>query len=255
MDAWSPNQYDRFKLERRRPFDDLLALVVPHPDMRVIDLGSGTGELTRALHERLGSRETTGLERSAAMRARSDAFAAAGLHFVAGDISEFRADSEYDLVFSNAALHWVGDHPALFARLAQALNPRGQLAVQMPANFDHPSHTVAAGVAREEPFRQALDGFAVDQPVDSVERYAELLYGLGLPTQHVRLQVYGHPLSTGAEVIEWVRGTLLTAYQERLSQALFERFVERYRSELAKHVALDAPYFFAFKRILLWARR
>src|SRR5216117_2935146 len=116
-DAWDPAQYERFRDERARPFLDLLALVRPRPGMRVVDLGCGTGELTARLH---------------------DEVAAGGLRFEASDIAAFAAHAAWDLVFSNAALHWVDDHPALFARLTAALRPGGQLAVQMPANFDHP---------------------------------------------------------------------------------------------------------------------
>jgi trans-aconitate 2-methyltransferase len=255
MDAWNPSQYDRFKAQRRRPFDDLLALVLPRPNMRVVDLGSGTGELTRVLHERLGAKDTLGLERSAAMAQRSSTFLTRGLRFQLGDIEEFRSQGEFDLVFSNAALHWLGDHPGLFEHLSHALAPLGQLAIQMPANFDHPSHTVAASVAREAPFRGALDGFVVEHPLLAPERYAELLHRLGFESQVVRLQVYGDTLSSGADVVEWVRGSLLTAYQQRLNEGQFAEFVERYRSELATHIDFEQPYFFAFKRLLLWATR
>jgi trans-aconitate 2-methyltransferase len=255
MDAWNPSQYERFKQERRQPFDDLLASVQARPKMRVVDLGSGTGELTRALHDRLRGANTVGLERSPAMLQASQRFAAHGLSFERADIAEFRADGTYDLVFSNAALQWVSDHPGLFAHLTHALAPTGQLAVQMPANSDHPSQTVAAALAREAPFADALGNFVQESPVLAPERYAELLYRLGFEKQHVRLQVYGHTLASGADVVEWVRGTSLLPYQERLNAPLFEAFLERYRSELSVHVDFDQPYFFAFKRILIWATR
>ena len=145
--TWNPEQYNRFRAERQQPFYDLLALVRPRPRMRVVDLGCGTGELTRIVHETLGAGETLGLDSSETMLADSDAHALAGLRFARVDIAEFAAAAAYDLVFSNAALHWLPDHPALFARLTAALASEGQLAVQMPFNFDHPSHTVAAAVA------------------------------------------------------------------------------------------------------------
>ena len=54
----------------------------------------------------------------------------------------------FDVVFSNAALHWVEDHAALLAKLAaDAPTPGGQLAVQMPNNEDHASHATAGEVA------------------------------------------------------------------------------------------------------------
>src|SRR6185369_15051304 len=104
---WDPGQYERFKNERSRPFFDLLALVQPAPGGRAIDLGCGTGELTRALHVRLQARETIGLDSSAEMLERSAAFAGGGLAFRQGDIAAFADRDAWDVVYSNAALHWI----------------------------------------------------------------------------------------------------------------------------------------------------
>src|SRR5690242_13183155 len=113
---WDPGQYERFKNERSRPFFDLLALVQPAPGGQAVDLGCGTGELTRELHRHLAASDTLGLDSSAEMLTRSAAFAGEGLTFQRGDIAAFADDTRWDVVFSNAALHWIPDHPALFAR-------------------------------------------------------------------------------------------------------------------------------------------
>jgi len=252
---WKPDQYNRFRAERMQPLLDLVALVRPRPGMRVVDLGCGTGETTRLVHERLAAGDTLGLDSSETMLAASAAHAMPGLRFARGDIADFDADGAYDLVFSNAALHWLPDHPALFTRLARALAPDGQLAVQMPYNFEHPSHTVAAAIAREAPFATALGGFAVEHPVATPEAYAVLLHRLGFREQHVRLQVYGHILPARDDVIEWVKGTLLTAYERRLSAERFAEFMERYRERLLPALDPARPYFYPFKRLLLWAAR
>lgn len=253
-DAWNPEQYGRFHAERTQPFLDLLALVHPRPGMRVVDLGCGTGELTRRLHLHVEARETLGVDRSGAMLEKSAAFVAEGLRFEAGDIAAFRAHGEYDLVFSNAALQWVPDHEALFARLAEALAPEGQLAVQVPANFDEATHVVASRIAAEPPFAAAL-GTPPPEPVLAPDAYARLLWRLGFRAQHVRLQVYGHVLGGREDVVEWVKGTRLTAYAERLEPALYEAFLARYRERLLPQLEDAHPYFFPFKWILLWARR
>lgn len=253
--AWDPEQYGRFRNERAQPFYDLLALVRRRPGMRVVDLGCGPGELTRVLHEQLDARETLGLDSSPAMLARASAHAGATLAFERGDVGEWRAAGDWDLVFSNAALHWVADHPHLFARLHDALAPAGQLAVQMPANFDHPSHTVAAELADEEPFHSAMGGYERGRPILEPEEYAVLLHELGFREQHVRLQVYLHLLPTREDVVEWVKGSLLTDYQSRMPAALFERFLAEYRARLLPRLERATPYPYPFKRVLLWAAR
>jgi trans-aconitate 2-methyltransferase len=255
-DVWDPGQYERFREERDQPFLDLLALVRPRPGMRVVDLGCGTGRLTQLLHRRLGAQDTLGIDSSAAMLAESRAFAGDGLRFEQGEIARFEPREPYDLVFSNAALHWVPGHAALFRRLTDALGEGGQLAIHVPANFDHPSHVVAAEVAREPPFREALGAsLPATKPVLDPEEYARLLDQLGYREQHVRLQVYGHRLPCRDDVVEWVKGTLLTPYKRQLPADLYARFLERYRERLLPRLEDTRPHFFPFKRILLWAAR
>jgi trans-aconitate 2-methyltransferase len=192
---WSPEQYERFKTERRQPFDDLLALVEKRPRMRIVDLGCGTGELTRELHETLGAEETLGIDDSESMLLKAGHFGDEMLRFEKGNIEALVTDKPYDLVFSNAALHWVPDHEQLFVRLTNFLSTRGQIAIQMPANNDHPSHAIAAEVAETLGIARRPDY------VLPAERYAELLHRLGYERQHVRLQVYGHVLPSTADAL------------------------------------------------------
>ncbi len=253
--TWNPEQYARFRGERARPFFDLMTLVQPRPGMRVVDLGCGPGELTKELHVHLDARETVGIDNSPAMLAKAAPYAGEGLRFEAGDIGEFTGDGEIDLVFSNAALHWVPNHPALLRRLTRALKDNGQLAVQVPDNDAHPSHATAVAVASEEPFREVLGGHVRQSPVLAPEAYAALLYQLGYRRQVVRLQVYGHELESREAVVEWVRGSVLTDYERRMPAELWPRFLERYRERLLPQLAETRPFFYPFRRILFWAAR
>jgi len=253
-DTWQPDVYARFAAERRQPFLDLAERVASIPGGRAVDLGCGTGELTRELHVRTGAAETLGLDSSEAMLAKAVPLAGDGLGFERADIAAFAARAEYDLVFSNAALHWVPDHPALLARLAAALRPGGQLAFQVPDNFDHPSHRAAERVAAEEPFRSSLAGAAHPRHVLAPEAYAAILFRLGFETPRVALRVYGHRLDSREGVVQWVEGSLLSEYRRSLPPELYPRFVERYRGVLFGMIADEHPYFFTFRRILAYGR-
>ena len=252
-DTWQPEQYARFRAEREQPFHDLLALVEPVPGGRVVDLGCGTGVLTRVLHEHTGAAETVGFDRSEAMLATSAQHAGGGVRFEQDDIAAF-AGRGLDVVFSNAALQWVDDHAALFPRLAATLGEGGQLAVQMPMNHDHPSHTVAHEVAREPRHARALGGYVRGYPMGEPEWYAELLARLGFEEQHVRLQVYLHRLAGREEVVEWVKGSLLTDYRNRLGEEEYEAYLADYRERLLTELPDERPFLYPFKRILLWGR-
>jgi trans-aconitate 2-methyltransferase len=253
---WNPDCYQTFARERRQPFDDLCGLVKPAPKMRVVDLGCGTGGLTAELHRDLGAAETVGVERDEAMFAR--ARPSGGLRFLNEHIETFlrRPDSRgaYDLVFSNAALHWIGDHERLMADLVACLAPGGQLAFQVPANHDHIAHRLADEVAREPPFREALGGYQRGEPVLDVRRYAELLHDLGLRFPRAQLRVYVHELADRDDVLTWLRGSLLTAYESRLDAELFEDFLARLRERLHEALPDREPFVYTYKRLLVAGR-
>jgi len=256
QDTWDPTQYQRFAAERRQPFDDLLALVQPTPGGRVIDLGCGTGELTVELHQHTGATTTLGIDSSAAMLERAPR--ADGVSFELGDIQSLVPDRRYEVVFANAALQWVPNHERLLPAVASLVVDGGQLAVQVPANHDHPSHTTSVELANEEPYRTVIGDAAADPVAGNVlppERYAEILHELGFVEQHVRLQVYGHELDATADVVEWTKGTSLTRFKNALPPELFDRFVDEYRKRLVNQLGDRRPFFYAFKRILCWARK
>lgn len=255
VDPWNPDDYEKYRHERSQPFWDLAALVKQEPRMRVVDLGCGTGELTLGLHRKLAAKATLGVDTSAAMLERARGLSEPGLSFHCEDIAKYTPEEPVDLLFSNAALHWVPDHRTLIPRLARFVAPGGQIAIQVPANHDQPSHTVASRVASEEPFRTALGGFVMTSATLGPELYASLLWHCGFRDMHVRLQVYTHEMAAPENVVDWVKSTLLTAYQRRLSPELYERFLARYATLLLHEVQGGSPFLFTFKRILVWGRR
>jgi trans-aconitate 2-methyltransferase len=254
-DTWNPQQYAQFARERSQPFYDLLALVQPRDGMRVIDLGCGSGELTRHLHEHLRASHTIGLDKSGNMLAQASKHASDGLEFRKGDIATLHTQEKFELVFSNAALQWVPNPTEVLARLSSWLTDEGQLAVQVPANDDHATHVVAREIASRSPYREALTDWSRQFFVLKPEDYAAFLNHLGFRQQHVRLQVYGHLLPSRDDEIEWVKGTMLTDYQRQMPPEMFAKFIEDYRRELLPRLDDDRPHFYPFKRILFWARR
>jgi len=248
-----------FSVERSQPFLDLIGLVEPEAITRAVDLGCGSGELTSLAFDRLGVADMVGLDNSPAMLHAAGAHARPGLRFESTDIAPWTSGGDLDLVLANASLQWVPDHPAVLARWTAALAPGGQLAVQVPSNASMPSHTVAVEVAHREPFLSAFGGVP---PVDPVaanvlapEQYSQLLYDLGFDRQHVRLQVYPHVLASSRDVVQWVRGTTLTRFQRLLPPELFERFVADYTARLVEVVGDRSPFFFGFRRVLMWGCR
>ncbi len=256
-DHWDSATYERFRTERERPAHDLLALVRPAPGGRSADLGCGTGRHAPLLHEATGAATTLGIDTSPAMLAGAADGAPDGVMFREQDIASFAHDEApgtWDVLFANASLHWVPDHEDLVPRLATLLRPGGQLVFQVPANYDHASHVVADEVGRRFGLAPLEDEAAVLSPA----RYAEVLHGAGLLDPDVTLRIYGMALDRTDDVVGWVSGSLLTAYERRLGPDRFPEFRAEYRRELLARLGDptgDRPYYFAFPRILCAARR
>lgn len=248
---WDPTQYHKFQAERSAPFYDLIALVEIRPDLKVIDLGCGTGELTRQLADALPESDVTGIDSSAQMLEKAISFARPGLHFQQRDQAQLTG--EWDLIFSNAALHWSENHRALIPSLYERLLPGGQIAVQIPSNHNHISHQIYRETAAEEPFKSVLSGFQRYAPVLSIDEYARLFFECGAENMIVFEKVYAHVLEDADAVVEWISGTALVPYFERLGEDK-EDFVEALRAKM--RLALpDTPVFYPFRRTLFSARK
>jgi len=250
---WNPNLYLKFQAERSAPFYDLLALVEVRPHLKAIDLGCGTGELTRELADKLPSSDVTGLDSSKEMLdvARAASISTPNLHFVQGDQSQLKDD--WDLIFSNAALQWSENHAELMPNLYKRLKPGGQLAVQIPSNHNHISHQIYRETANEELFKFVLNGFQRYAPVLTIDDYARIFFNCGADNIVVFEKTYPHVLQDADAVVEWISGTALIPYFERLGEHK-EAFVESIREKLRAAMP-DSPVFYPFRRILFSARK
>ena len=222
------------------------------PGLKVVDLGCGTGELTRRLAETLPESDVLGVDRSPEMLTRAQTQLRPGLRFERGDLATL--DGAWDLIFSNAALQWSEDHRKLIPHLFSCLNPGGQMLVQVPSNHGGPAHLIIREVAGREPFSSALNGWTRKSPVLDLEEYAELLYRQGAIEIKVLAKIYPHLLANVDAIVEWISGTALVPYFERLPEGLQEAFTGAIREEL-QTVYPNEPVFYPFKRTLFSAIR
>lgn len=244
---WNPETYHKFQAERSAPFVDLLSLVKVREGLRVIDLGCGTGELTRQLADALPNSDVLGIDNSREMLSRAEAHVRPGLRFEYGTIE--KVSGEWDLMFSHAAVHWVEDHRSLIPRLLSMVAPGGQLAVQMPSNHGHATHTLIREIASEEPFRMALGGWTRTSEVLTIDVYAEMLHAHDGKDITVFEKVYPHILEGPDALADWTSGTALVPYFERLPEDLRDLFMQRYRARL-RALYPPGPVFYGFRRTL-----
>ena len=248
---WNPEQYHKFQSERSAPFYDLLKLVEICPRIKAIDLGCGTGELTRVLADALPESDMTGLDSSSQMldAARAASYASSNLRFEQGDLSQLKAS--WDLIFSNAAIQWCEDHENLIPHFFSKLNPGGQLCIQLPSNHNHISHLLIRETAKEAPFNKILNGFERIPPVLSIDQYAKILFDQNAKDIIVFEKIYPHILENSDAVVEWISGTVLVPYFEKLGEHKLE-FLEVLRRKMKKALP-ESPLFYPFRRTIFSA--
>ena len=258
---WDPAQYERFVKERELPFVDALALVGPLRDgARIIDLGCGTGALTAKLADAYPTATVLGIDTSVEMLDKAKKLERPRLRFVKAAIEaldQIELDGNppvWDLVFSHASIHWVPDHERLVPRLFACVAGGGRLVVQLPSNHDGVAHRTLMAVADEAPFREQLHGRVADRPTLDVSEYARLLWRAGGTDITAYTKVYPHVLPDSDAAAEWLKGTAMVPYLERLTADRRAPFEARYRAALREALP-EAPLFFGFKRTLFAATR
>jgi trans-aconitate 2-methyltransferase len=255
--SWSAEQYVAFESERTRPVRDLLRAVRNPGVRRAADLGCGAGNSTEMLAQRFPDAEIIGLDSS------GDMIAAARrrlpqIGFEVARIEDWDQPGPFDLILSNAALHWVPDHASLLPRLVGTLAPGGSLAVQMPDNLDEPAHRLMREVAADGRWAARLAGVAAARTALPDARW---YYGLLRP--HCRdvdlwRTTYHHPLPGGADaVVDWFKGSSLRPILAALDEAGQAAYLDRYRAVVARaYPALpDGTVLLPFPRLFMVATR
>lgn len=249
--SWNPEQYLRFGDERLRPAIDLIARI-EHPGARLaVDLGCGAGNALPLLAARFPGATVLGIDGSAEMLAKATA---AGFPTQQADIAGWRPAEPVDVIFSNAALHWLPDHQLLFPKLLGALAPGGTLAVQMPAMHAAPLRALQDSLAASPRWSAALSGIRSAPPILEIGAYYDLLR-----PRVARLDLwvteYVHVLQGPDPVVQWAMGSSLRPYLDALDPAARPDFLAEYAAALRPHYPpqADGSVLLPFRRLFLLA--
>ena len=255
--TWQPGDYLKFADLRVRPALDLLTQVPLDAPQTVTDLGCGAGNITPFLRARWAAAEITALDSSAEMIEHAKAeHLGLGVHWGLADVRDWAPSRPQDLIYSNAVLHWINDHAALFPRLMDEIAPGGVLAVQMPRQHIEPSHVLIREVARTGPWAQILTPLLREDAVAEAGAYYDLLQ-----PRAARLNMwettYAQMLDGDDPVLDWIGSTALRPLLEALNGDLRDAYREALAAELRRAYPKrsDGKTLFAFRRLFIVAEK
>jgi trans-aconitate 2-methyltransferase len=264
--GWDPHQYLKFKGERLRPGFDLLAQVGDLPPGPIFELGCGTGPHARAMALRWPERTIVAIDKSPQMLAEAAAEPST-VRWLEADIAQWSAPEPAALIFSTATLQWLEGHEGLFPHLLAQLAPDGVLAVQMPRNFDAPTHALMRETAAGGPWADRLrpqttvgtgQGTLLRlDPVGPPAFYYDLLRPLAAGDLDIWETEYLHVLQGDDPVLEWVRGSALRPVIDALPKDVAQAFEREYAAKLraAYPRRADGRTLLPFRRLFIVARR
>jgi trans-aconitate 2-methyltransferase len=253
--SWNPECYLAFGDERTRPAIDLLGRVPLREARLVADLGCGPGNSTRLLAERWPEADVVGVDHSAAMLAKARA-SGVRARWIEADVASWTPERPLDLIYSNAALHWLFDHATLLPRLVDQLRAGGVLAVQMPRNFEAPSHVLLRETARSGPWAERIAAIADWRPVAAPDFYHRLLRAHASALDIWETE-YLHVLDGDDAVLNWTRATSLRPLVQALDEDTAAAFEAAYAARLREAYPKTASgrTLFPFRRLFMIAQR
>lgn len=260
--SWDPVQYLKYSNERLRPALDLLARIDVAAPTTVVDIGCGAGNVTALLAQRWPAARIVGVDNSREMlaKARASTVGDPGREWVESDIASYVPREPMDVVYSNAALHWIDDHARLFPRLFDWVAPGGVLAVQMPDQFAAPSHVAIADVVAAVRWREQLELLSRHAPVMPAADYFRLLAPKAGAVDAWTTE-YLHALPSSADgvhpVVAWIKGTTLTPFLAALPADLHAAFIDDVSARVAAAYPLqgDGRVLYPFRRVFIVASR
>lgn len=233
--AWDATQYERFLAERTRPAKDLAHRVAETGarPRTILDLGCGPGNSTEVVGATFPDATVLGVDVSSEMVEAARRERPGHAYRVFDASNDLAVLGTFDLVFSNACLQWVPDHPRLLRNIAAVLDPGGALAVQVPLTRDMPIQRVLAGLANSPQWADRLPQehrYHTLEPLEYHDVLDEVFVDYSIWTT-----TYFHRLGSVDDVVEWYRGSALHPYLAVLDPGERRAFLADVRRGLEEH--------------------
>lgn len=226
-----------------------------HGHERILDLGSGDGGLTQQLAERVPDGQVVGIDSSRSMIETARKSVRHNLTYVVQDIDAIDYRNEFDIIFSNAALHWILDHDNLLERVYNALRPGGTIRFNFAGNGNcqHFFQAVREAIAMTE-FAGYFTHFEWPWFMPSADQYRILLEPYPYRKLEVWLENADRCFPNEEAVTGWIDQPNLVPFlphvPENDKRRFRDRVVER-ATQLTQQP--NGTYFETFRRLNVFA--
>jgi len=234
---WNPEDYLQFRNERTQPSIDLVNRIsIDDAPGSIIDIGCGPGNSSQVLLQRWPGSRLVGIDNSETMiaRAKNDF---PDQEWILADVSSFKTDRTFDLVFSNAAFQWIPGHKSLLKNCHELLSVNGVLAIQIPLFWDMPVGKTIRTVSAESHWQKLTDGVEDLFEIRDVSFYYDVMSGL-FPVVDMWKTSYIHVLDSHQAILDMIRSTGLRPYYERIGN---EKEIAEFEQEVFIDMQVDYP--------------
>jgi trans-aconitate methyltransferase len=257
VEHWDGHDYERQSAHQRAWGRGLIDELRFRGHERILDLGCGDGSLTRQLAERVPNGWVLGVDAAPEMLEAAEAKRLPNTTLRCLNIDALTSAGEFDLVFSNAALHWVHDHATLLVNVYRALRPGGVLRAQFGGGANCPN--LVACVRRQmtaPPYAEALRSFRWPWRFFSVPEYERLLRVSSFAEWRTWLEERDHAFPTTDALVGWIDNPCLIPFLQALPAALRKPFrTAVVEAMLHATRRSDGVCVEQFRRLNVWARR
>jgi trans-aconitate 2-methyltransferase len=241
--TWDAHDYEKRSTAQQAWAEELIAKLKLRGDEHILDIGSGDGKVTVALSRQIPGGSVVGIDNSAEMVSRArEKFPEKrfpNLRFQVADARNLKFENTFDVVFSNATLHWVKDHVPVLRGIEQSLRPGGRILLQMggKGNAAAVIRTVD-GLIKKDKWRRYFADFTFPYGFYTPEEYGPWLKETGLAAIRVEL-IEKDMTQEGPEGLSgWIRTTWLP-YTLRVPEEERSAFIHEIVEDYLKRYPLD----------------